>query len=185
MLSTKKNRYENHSGHLNIRIESNEALKARSDPVKSFSTKKLNEEDELILVWSRQNNELAKKMEQDTREYFNRVINQLEVYTMSKDDQSEQDPNLIIRRETKSYLFGSKSTLRSSNDELSQAGSSSILNDVDMVDPAPILADKLQKLTQRLGSTAITPVKPKKKMVYIPSGFESDLPNFTKYNGFN
>lgn len=188
MNTMKKHRYVNHLGHLNIRnvvkLDTSSRVQKSNLSAISVNTQEMDDEDKMILDWSRQNNELAKEEEHKFKTRFEQVLRKLDVYELPR-----------------TYLFRSTSTMNSSSsiNLLSRMSSMSTINasiDGDhqvYATDAPQIGDpRINRLAQKFKDASINSVfttkpKPKKEpktMTYIPAGFESDLVNFQKYNQF-
>ncbi|XP_031626476.1 uncharacterized protein LOC116342844 [Contarinia nasturtii] len=190
-FTIKKRRYENHLGHLNIQSSMKLATElgncATISAVSLPSTKNLENDEKIILNWTRQNNELAKQEEHNMKIGFDNVLCALNEHKVR---------GIATIPYPRSYIYGSSTTIYNSVSHLSsQFGSHSTIAEDNPVDePALVMGSdpqihKMERLTSKLGATSIkaknTNVKPKKeqkKVVYIPSGHESDLVNFHKYN---
>lgn len=164
------------------------ALKVKNAYMEASSVcrNQLKEEDQFILDWSRQNSEIAIQMEHDLRDQFDQVIAGLDKFKGPEKKPGEMPSKALVR----SYIYGSMATVRSSGKNLSHAASSSTIHRHQSVITEPIVENQVLQLTKKLSVASIIPAQPnaqpktepKKKSAYIPSGFESDLPNFHKYN---
>ncbi|XP_055319176.1 uncharacterized protein LOC129576961 [Sitodiplosis mosellana] len=187
MRTIKKQRYENHLGHLNIRnVVKPDIISSNMSGI-SVCTKDMEDDDKMILDWSRQNNKLAKEMEHELKDRFEKVLRTLDVYEVPR-----------------AYLYRSESTINSSSSlHFSHMDSMSTLKSTSTTDVCAARSDPLEivdttinphlsALNRQFKAASINSAsinKPKskkesKKAIYIPSGFESDLVNFQKYNQF-
>lgn len=189
-FTIKKRRYENHLGRLNV--QESMKLFAAADMTKCAATsdvtvpssKHLEDEDKVILDWIRQNRELANTEEENKKNYFNKVVYALEDFKVLD--------SAHIPKYPRSYKYGSSSSMSmSSMLESSQFGSYSTINEDEQSEMEPDFEKRqIKRLEQQMSAHSITTVnsnippkkKETKKIVYIPSGHESDLVNFHKYN---
>lgn len=186
----KKNRYENHIGHLCVRnmekLLSNSRMERHHSSKISVCSNDMDDEEKMVLDWSRQNNSFAMGMERDLKDQFEQVVKSLDAYV--KCEQTEPGPHSGM------YNLGSLSSVNRSNLSLGlgRFDSNSTLTEVQSVATIenPEKSRKLSRLTERLRAASITTdysAKPKvnteaKKMVFVPSGFERDILEFHKFN---
>lgn len=128
----------------------------------------------------------AKKMEHDAKERFATIINNLPCYKPVENYPAMPFPN--------SHLFGSSiSSFGSSHFDLLRASESSTsINSsstaTSMAASESTYTGKLVKNLDKMKALSINVAEPAnnkpepKKIVYIPSGYECDLPDFAKYN---
>lgn len=170
---------------MKIELTPTPIIEAKSEV--SIRSESLEEEKKVVLDWSRQNNALAKKMEHELKDRFESVI-----VTLPQHDVPEARLSIPFPR---SYLFGrSTSTFGSSHSVLKGAASTSTIHSEEQsIISAPeseatttsvFMAKKLASLNVSGLSKKANPINkpPAKKAVYIPAGYERDLPDFAKYN---
>lgn len=183
----KKNRYENHHGHLNVRnvVKPHMNMRlGRKYPSKiSVCSNDLDEEEKMVLDWSRQNNAHGQEMEHILKRQFDQIINSLDVYAKSGEIEHEPFPRM--------YNLGSLHSVNNSNWTLGldRCDSRSTLTEVQSsAVVTKCEKPRMSRLTERLKATSISSnskpkiVKETKKTVFIPSGFERDILDFQKYN---
>lgn len=187
----KKNRYENHLGHLNVR--STEMLMSHIQPSHqlhssqiSVCSSDLDDEEKMILDWSRNNKKFATEMEYDLKHRFEQMVNSLDVYV---------EPEHVERAsQSKMYNLGSQRSMNMSVLSLGLKRFDSHSTITEVQSTAQIEKTEtpraLQRLSERLKAASISTnsnAEPNKKteakrIAYVPSGFERDILEFHKFN---
>lgn len=182
----KKKRYENHHGHLNVRnvgkLHMNARLGRKCPSKISVCSNDLDDEEKMVLDWSRQNNAHGQEMELEIKSRFDKIINSLDQYAMS--DQIEHEPF------SRMYHLNSLRSVNHSDWTLGidRFDSRSTLTEVQSSTVLTTEKPRMSRLTERLKATSLLSnskpkiVKETKKTVFIPSGFERDILDFQKYN---
>lgn len=185
-----------------MKLEMTFAPIAEADSEVSIRSDNLEEEKKFVLDWSRQNNALAKQMEEELQDHFQNTIMLLPQYEVCDAHLSVPFPrSYLFGRSTSSFgsshsvLKGAGSTSTIHSDiKLKNAGSTSTIHSEDQsIISSPeteatvtsiFMAKKLSSLSLSGICKKPTPKKvpEAKKIVYIPSGYERDLQDFSKYN---
>lgn len=154
----------------------------------SVCSNDLNDDEQLILDWSRQNTETARDVERNIKKKFDAVIGTLDRYMMAS-----------RQRRLPYYMFslnpGSSSSLNQSRPNLFSAfGSHSTLAETQSVVTAQSecqskmrksVLERVEKATgAKKTSKPISKVTSQTNVALIPAGFERDLLEFHKYNDF-
>lgn len=184
MRTMKKQRYENHLGHLNIRNIAKLDTTSSNKSAISVCTKDMDEDVEMILNWSRGNKEIAKQTEDELKVSFEQVLRRLDIYELPSNYLYNRNSNTI--NSSSSIHILSRMNSMSTISEHQYAGPDRMEAYDAKIDP------KMNLLTRELRATSINSVftnktkskKEPKKAIYIPSGHESDLVNFQKFNQF-
>lgn len=193
MLTTKKKRYEDNKGKLRVRhlssVEMMPALTPGNAPKKRIQPPMavcslMDESDEVILDWSLQSIEAAKRTKINMQRNFQNAVRELDYFHYSERFQDKFLRNLSH--------YDSRSSFGTSIESIHnlQHGESVWSNATEDKTFA-LKAGGMHRLAERLKAASIKTDavekpnvmdKPAKKVVYIPSGFESDLVDFQKYN---
>lgn len=185
LTSIKKHRYENNRGHLNtqntVRQDMTSKMKKDAKSEITMNSEDLDDDDMMVLKWSRQNRDFAKELEADMKIRFEQVIRTLDVFEIDEKLNDLSYANSIGNLNLHLLNFGSNSTIAESLPEsIAESTPSEPISDKRI--------DRLKKLNPAAfksvnrNETANAKNDPKKKMVCIPSGYECDLVNFFKYN---
>lgn len=159
-------------------------LKKQSVSAMSVFSSQMDQDNRMILDWTRQNKEKAKITQQDIKQQFDQLLNTLDSYNAM---------GRVPRHSCRMlYNLGSCSSVQHSNDDLARFDSRSTLAEqsiayVEVASQQTRSQDMLTKRMNRL-TTNTKPAATKKpttasnNMVFIPSGYERDILEFHKYN---
>lgn len=184
-----KKRYEDNRGQLNTHnlsaMDAMPALMPFEEKKVRSAAQTMDDFDEMILDWSRQSIQASKEIKSSMVRNFKNVIRSLDHFN----GRCEEIP---IR---KLGLFNSFRSILTTNESIHTLRSGESCSNVGGSKVYMSKPGVMKRLTERLKTASIQTDAPKqpnneiqektgKKVVYIPSGFESDLYNFQKYNQF-
>lgn len=164
-------------------VQDNVGIRKKAKSKMSVCSNDLDDDDRMVLDWSRQNDEYAQKMEKDLSRRFDKVINSLNEYAMSYEIERKKFGGM--------YNLGSLRSVHRSNWTIGieRFDSTATLTEVQSSTSLVTEKPRMSRLAEKLKAASIaTNSEPKiientKKTVFIPSGFERDILDFQKYNG--
>lgn len=192
--TTKTPRFKTDHGQLNVhQVPFMPAINPKQDKhhrsAMSVCSNDMDDDDKVVLNWSRQNTTLARDMERAMRMEFEAKINELDRYVMAT---RERRGPYQMR-----YNAMSLPSINQSQSNLgSQYGSRSTITDAQSIasEVAPSVVSRTSsRFTQRLKqaeskkpSTTMSKTTGScaSKVVLVPSGYERDILEFHKYNEF-
>lgn len=179
MESMKRKRYENSEGISKIDSILTFPLPFEDVEVEVVSEKELTEKIKGIQLWNRNNKEVAKHVEQNQHDQFIKEIEALDVYCALKRSRHQLmrsiDVDISETKKTEQNTFDSSNSRMSFADEKPMFRVGAVMGSI---------AEKLKKRAQQSAPQQIKP-KPreeKKKIVYMPAGYERDTMEFLKHN---
>lgn len=154
----------------------------------SLCSNDLDEDDKVILNWSRTNNLLARDLDRTNKNHFDMVIDELDRYVMA--ERQRPDPYHHVVRTAPSFASVNRSnqnvhSMNSSRSTLFEMQSVAGFSDVASTFSARTssrFTKHLEQISKQPSKSATTKNAPKE--VFIPSGFERDILEFHKYNEF-
>lgn len=152
----------------------------------SVCSNDLDEDEKIVLNWSRQNTAFGREMERTIKNQFDAVVHELDRYVMATRQRREpyrmfyDAMRLPSINQSNFSLFSSRSTLT----DVQSIAAQSEVSSATVGRTSARFTERLKQATKQPSATTYktTTNKNTPKMVFIPSGFERDVLEFHKYN---